>query len=73
MRAKIAGMTKSEAIAKAKTARELARILGVTPSAVSQWPDGELPELHNYRLKDRKPHWFRRKRQDRVEQPAKAA
>jgi hypothetical protein len=41
-------MTKDEAIAWAGSNRELAKVLGITEGAVSQWD--EVPELQQYRL-----------------------
>lgn len=45
------------AIAKAGSASELARILGITASAVSQWGE-EVPRLREYELRDKHPDWF---------------
>ncbi len=48
---------KKHAIQAAKTGTALAKVLGVSKQAVSAWPE-ELPELHCYRLRERKPRWF---------------
>lgn len=48
---------KAHAIKVARTGRALAAALGVTPQAVSKWPDA-LPELYVYRLRERKPRWY---------------
>lgn len=52
-------MTKAEAVAKAGGVNKLARLLGVSPQAVSKWP-AEIPELRVYQLRVRKPSWFRK-------------
>ena len=52
-------MDKHQAIALAGSARKLAAILEISPQAVSKWPDGHIPELQRYRLKEKKPRWFR--------------
>lgn len=52
-------MTKDEAIAKAGSKAALARLLGISRSAVSQW-GAELPPLQHYRLKEIRPRWFRK-------------
>lgn len=46
------------AVAKAGSQGKLAKLLGITRSAVSQW--GEyLPELQAHRLRALKPRWMR--------------
>jgi predicted transcriptional regulator len=50
-------MTKSELIRLAGSGRELAKILGVSYPAVSQWKE-KIPELRLRQLKDLKPEWF---------------
>lgn len=57
----LGAMKKDQAIAKAGSKAKLARLLGVTKSAVSQWGD-ELPELQRYRLKEMRPRWFAAKK-----------
>ena len=54
-------MTKKQAIKRAGSASELARILGVSRQSVNQWPGTQLPELMAYRLKDARPEWFKPK------------
>jgi hypothetical protein len=56
-------MRKSQAIKFAGSAASLARVLGVTPSAISQWGE-DMPPLQVYRLKERKPRWFAKLRRD---------
>ena len=61
-------MDKSEAIRRAGgTSGALGRLLGITGSAVRNWPDGPIPELQRYKLKELRPWWFRKPRakQDR--------
>lgn len=55
----IAAMTKTEAIAKAGSARKLAAVLGISKQAVCQWPES-IPPLRLYQLRERKPRWFRK-------------
>lgn len=52
-------MTKSEAVKLAGSQSALARLLGITPQAVSKWGDA-VPELQEYRLRNIKPRWFRK-------------
>lgn len=52
-------MKTKDAIQLAGSAAELSRILGITQSAVSQWGD-DVPELSFFRLKSRKPKWFKK-------------
>lgn len=52
-------MKTKDAIQLAGSAAELSRILGITQSAISQWGD-DIPELSLFRLKDRKPKWFKK-------------
>lgn len=49
-------MDKSYAVRKAGSQSALARLLGVTRQAVSQWGD-KLPPLQAYRLKEMRPRW----------------
>lgn len=50
-------MKTRDAITLARTATNLASLLGITASAVSQWPD-EVPPLRVYQLRVLKPEWF---------------
>lgn len=57
-------MNKAQAIQKAGgTSEALASILSekkaITPSAVRMWGDS-IPDVWLYRLKELKPHWFRK-------------
>ena len=47
-----------EAGATAGGVSRLAEIFGITRSAVSQWPDGPLPEPRKYELMVKRPAWF---------------
>jgi len=49
-------MTKQQLTQLAGSQSELAKLLGVTRSAVCQWK--VVPELQLRRLKDLKPQWF---------------
>ena len=49
---------KAHAIAAAGSGQRLGRVLGVSRQAVSKWGDA-LPELYVYRLRARKPAWYR--------------
>lgn len=50
-------MKTETAIKLAGTSAELARILGLSRAAISQWPD-DVPLLRVYQLKEKKPEWF---------------
>jgi DNA-binding transcriptional regulator YiaG len=50
-------MTKTELIKLAGSSSELARILGINRSSVSQWKE-RIPELRFLQLKNLKPEWF---------------
>lgn len=52
-------MQTNQAIELAGSAAALAALLGITPSAVSQWGE-EIPELRRYQLMQLKPKWFRK-------------
>jgi DNA-binding transcriptional regulator YdaS (Cro superfamily) len=52
-------MNKSDAIAKAGSITQLARLLGISHQAVSKWGD-KMPLLQVYRLREIKPRWFRK-------------
>jgi len=45
-------MTKSEALSYFGSAVELAGKLGIYPSAISQWPDEQIPQLREYQIKE---------------------
>lgn len=64
-------MTKTQAIAKAGSAARLARLLGISKSAVSQWPE-TIPELQRYRLKEMRPKWFAQVRREEEQQKVAA-
>lgn len=49
-------MNKTEAIQRAGTSAALARLLGISVAAVSQWRD--IPEKRIWQLKLLKPEWF---------------
>ena len=51
-------MTKEDAIKLAGSQSELARILGISEPAVSQWKE-QIPELRLRQLKDLRPEWFK--------------
>lgn len=51
-------MKTQHAIELAGSARALADLLGITPSAVSQWEE-ELPDSRCWQLKVLKPDWFK--------------
>ena len=50
-------MIKLDLIRLAGSQRELAKILGISAPAVSQWGQ-KIPELRMRQLKDLKPEWF---------------
>ena len=53
-------LSKKEAIALFSSAKELAKALGVSKSAVSQWPDGPIPDNHDLRIRyELRPEHFR--------------
>lgn len=49
-------MSKDEAIRRAGSIRLLAKMLGISPAAVSQWR--ELPQARIWQLQVLKPEWF---------------
>ena len=53
-------MTKSEAVKRAKTQKALAKLLGISPQAVSRWQADYIPPLQVYRLRELRPRWFRK-------------
>lgn len=63
-------MKTQTAIERAGSAKTLADLLSITPSAVSQWGE-ELPEGRMWQLKVIKPEWFADELA--TEAPAKAA
>src|SRR5215469_8706503 len=53
-------ISKKEAIALFSSAKELAKALGISKAAVSQWPDGPIPDNHDLRIRyELKPEHFR--------------
>ena len=44
-------LSKKEAIALFSSAKELAKALGISKSAVSQWSDGPIPDNHDLRIR----------------------
>lgn len=50
-------MDKSKALRLAGGGAALARLLGISPQAVSKWR--EIPPLQVYRLRELRPRWFR--------------
>ena len=54
-------MTKQQAIELMGSVKALATLLGVSPSAVSQWK--ELPESRIWQLQILRPEWFRKIKQ----------
>lgn len=53
-------LSKQEAIALFSSAKELAKALGISKAAVSQWPDGPIPDNHDLRIRyELKPEHFR--------------
>lgn len=50
-------MKTETAIQLAGTSAELARVLGLSRAAISQWPD-DVPPLRVYQLREMKPEWF---------------
>lgn len=51
-------MKTADAIDKAgRTAASLAALLGITPSAISQWGD-DVPKAREWQLRVLKPEWF---------------
>lgn len=49
-------MSKAEIIAKAGSASALAKLLGISRAAVSQWEN--IPQGRLYQLRILKPEWF---------------
>lgn len=53
-----ANMDKAQAIQKAGSAMALAKLLGITRQAISQWGK-ELPQARLWQLKALRPKWFK--------------
>lgn len=51
-------MTKTQAIKLAGSAAALAKLLGVTQSAITQW-DEQIPDARIWQLRAIRPKWFR--------------
>ena len=52
-------MTKADAIQKAGSIANLARILGITTNAISNWSDEKnIPPGREWQLKAIRPEWF---------------
>lgn len=51
-------MKTEHAIDKAGSAKALAELLDITPSAISQWPD-DVPDARVWQLKVLRPAWFK--------------
>lgn len=50
-------MKTDQAISKAGNAAALAKLLGITPSAISQWGE-DVPQNRVWQLRVLKPEWF---------------
>lgn len=61
-------MKTQDAIDLAGSRSALARILGLTPSAITQWGD-EIPKLRVYELRELRPEWFNNRK---AQKPAPA-
>lgn len=53
-----AAMTKAQAIKHAGSVAQLARTLGITTNAISNWKDGPIPEAREWQLRLLRPEWF---------------
>lgn len=51
-------MTKADAIQKAGSIANLARILEITTNAISNWKEGAIPPAREWQLKALRPEWF---------------
>lgn len=61
----IVAMTKADAIQKAGSIANLARILGITTNAISNWPDKKpIPKGREWQLKVLRPEWFMNTKED---------
>lgn len=55
-------LSKHEAIALFSTAKGLATALGISKSAVSQWSEGPIPEIHDLKIRyELRPEHFRKR------------
>jgi len=54
-------MKKQQAIELAGNAASLARLLGITPSAITQWGD-DVPKERVWQMRLLKPRWFRKQK-----------
>jgi DNA-binding transcriptional regulator YdaS (Cro superfamily) len=53
-------LSKQQAIALFATAKGLATALGISKSAVSQWSEGPIPEIHDLKIRyELRPEHFR--------------
>ncbi len=50
-------MKTQDAIQRAGGTGKLARLIGVTPAAVSQWPE-DVPQAREWQLRLIRPEWF---------------
>ena len=55
----MAAMKTQQAIELAGNAASLAKLLGITPSAITQWGE-EVPEKRVWQMRLLKPRWFRK-------------
>jgi len=65
-------LTKQEAIEKAGGAAELARLMGITHSAVCQW-EGVIPDGSQWKLFEVKPDWFEETQEPELAEKKKEA
>lgn len=63
-------ITKQQAVKAIGSVPALADLLGITRSAVYQWPDGPIPTEQAYRLHYRRPDLFKQVARPRVRQRA---
>lgn len=64
-------MKTDDAIKKAGSAKELAALFEITPSAISQWGK-ELPDARVWQLRVLRPEWFAPETQRKSAQKARA-
>lgn len=57
--AKVTAMKTQQAIQLAGNAAALAKLLGITPSAITQWGEN-VPEKRVWQMRLLKPRWFRK-------------
>lgn len=55
-------MNKKDAIKKAGGSGKLAKLLGISPGAVSLWVDDVIPDARIWQLKCIRPGWFRKEK-----------